>query len=416
MKADLTQKKILGLLLDKYERSAFFKNSTKPIRKIAINLYINGRTDFPYYDIEQHEKRVEVNRAVITLQEAGILLFTWMKGEVGHIIEKVWLIYESIEEAYRLAERTPKSGLVDLLFDEINEANASVKMDWALSYLTNALDSITRRRSAPPDVPEDRTERANLIKSIMAIENMHETEVLERVFSLKTLGDSKCFEKTVKHKLIRILRKYTDNDDDTADDELLGQVGIVKYPEQFEFCGGLIVKTESATIDFSALATGGAVYSTDIMEAKLVTDSLVKKVLTIENHANYFDYIKKYKADDELVVYHGGQFSPRKRAFFHALKASLPPQALWRHWSDIDYGGFLMLLRLRQNIGRDIEPFRMDESELKHYCMFTVQIDGKYCEKLKTLTNHYELNDCLSCINYMVTNNIRLEQEAMLMM
>ena len=415
MKADLTQRKILGLLLDKYERSASFKNSSIPTRKISANLYIDGRTDFPYYDIERPDKREEVNRAVIALQKAGVLSFRWMRGEVGHIIEKAWLIYESLETAYELDGRTPKSGLIDMLYDEISEAVASVKTGWALDYLTNALESIGRKRSVPPDIPEDGTERANLIKSIIAIESMRETEVLERVFSLMTLGDSKCFEKTVKPRLTRILRKYTDNDDDIADDELLVQVGIVKYPEQFEFCGRLAVQTGPDVIDFASLATGGAVYSTDIMAAKLIADSSVKSVLTIENRANYFDYIRKNKSDDELVIYHGGQFSPRKRAFFQALKASLPPQALWRHWSDIDYGGFLMLLRLRKNVCGDIEPYRMNETELKHYHMFAAQVDGKYREKLITLANYQELGDCLSCIDYMVANSVRLEQEAMLM-
>ena len=414
MNADKTQKKILGLLLDKYERSTFFKENSTPTRKISINLYVDGKTDFSYYDIEQPDKRKEVNRAVSALHKAGILSFNWMKGEAEHILEKVWLNYGSIEEAYRLAERNPKAELVDMVSDEITAAIASVKNGWALDYLKDVLEDIKRKRSLPGSLPENETERSNLLKSIIAIEGIGETEVLERVFSLSSLGNSKSFERSVKSRLTHILRKYTDNDNDVTDDELLRQVGIVKYPEQFEFCGKLIVKAGNVTTDFSAFVAGCAVYSTDVTEAKLSPAPSVKSVLTIENRANYFDYISKSKADDELVIYHGGQFSPRKLAFFQALRAALPPQALWQHWSDIDYGGFLMLLRLRQNVSRDILPFRMNESELKCYSMFTAQIDRKYCAMLETLMNHQELADCVACIGYMIANGIRLEQEAML--
>ncbi|MCL2226662.1 MAG: DUF2220 domain-containing protein [Oscillospiraceae bacterium] len=414
MTAGRTQKDILNLLLDKYERSAFFKENATPTRRISINLYVDGKTDFPHYDIEQPDKREEVNRAVLALQEAGVLSSSWMKGEVNHILEKVWLNYEFLSEAYRLLGRSPKADVAHAVCDEIIKAAANVKTSWALGYLTDVIESIKRKRSLPSSIPEDEAERANLIKSIVALEGAYGTEMLERVFSLRTFGDSKTFEKTVKSRLVRILRKYMDNDDDVADDELLGQVGLVKYPEQFEFCGKLSIDAGSATADFSALAAGSAVYSTDIIGAKLKLDSSVKKVLTIENRANYFDYISKSKADDELVIYHGGQFSPRKCAFFHEINEALPPRASWRHWSDIDYGGFLMLLRLRQNVSREILPFRMNESELKFFSMFTARIDLKYRNKLESLKGHEELADCLSCIDYMIANGKRLEQEAML--
>ena len=414
MTANRTQKDILNLLLDKYERSTPFKENTTPTQKISINLYVDGKTGFPYYDIEQPDKREEVNRAVLALQEAGVLSSNWMKGEVNHILEKAWLNYECLSEAYRLADRNPKADVAHMVCDEIIKATANVKMSWALDYLTDVIESLKLKRSLPSSIPKDETERENLIISIVALEGAYNTEVLERVFSLRTFGNSKTFEKTVRPKLARILRKYLDNDDDVSDDELLRQVGLVKYPEQFEFCGKLSIEIGSVTTDFSALSSGSAIYSTDIIGAKLKLDLSVKKVLTIENRANYFDYISKSKADDEFVIYHGGQFSPRKCAFFQAIKEVLPPHASWQHWSDIDYGGFLMLLRLRQNVSRDILPFRMNESELKFFNMFTAQVDLKYRNKLESLKDHEELTDCLSCIDYMIANGERLEQEAML--
>jgi hypothetical protein len=67
------------------------------------------------------------------------------------------------------------------------------------------------------------------------------------------------------------------------------------------------------------------------------------------------------------VLYHGGQFSPSRGAFFRALAAAMPEGSAWRHFGDIDYGGFSMLARLRREIRPDIQPYRMDERELARY-------------------------------------------------
>jgi hypothetical protein len=73
-----------------------------------------------------------------------------------------------------------------------------------------------------------------------------------------------------------------------------------------------------------------------------------------------------------------------------------------------------MLASLRREIKHDVLPFRMDEEELERYSSLTAEVQPQYIEKLRSLRQRDELNDCLPCIEYMIENRVRLEQEAML--
>jgi hypothetical protein len=73
-----------------------------------------------------------------------------------------------------------------------------------------------------------------------------------------------------------------------------------------------------------------------------------------------------------------------------------------------------MLARLRREIRKEIKPYRMNTSELVNYKHLTAPITEQYAEKLKLLTAKHELLDCYDCINFLIVNKIRLEQESML--
>ena len=63
-----------------------------------------------------------------------------------------------------------------------------------------------------------------LFKAISAIDKFDGSEYMERVFSLRTFGDSKTFERIIRSRLLSILRKYSENDDDATDEDVLKQI------------------------------------------------------------------------------------------------------------------------------------------------------------------------------------------------
>jgi hypothetical protein len=149
---------------------------------------------------------------------------------------------------------------------------------------------LSKKRDIGNRLPEDKTAREDLFRAIQFIDGMGDSDLLERVFSIQCFGDSKKFERTVKSRLLSVLRKYLDSDEDAKDEDLLRQVGIVKYPEQFEFCGNATLSFECGAVDFSCLCYGGSVCLPDLIRGGFVIASGVDRVLSIENRANYIDY------------------------------------------------------------------------------------------------------------------------------
>jgi hypothetical protein len=410
-----------------------------------LKLYDGGLSDFSPYDIEKPEIRERINRAVLALREQGLVFYQWMRGEENHILARVWLNAENIAAAYGFINRRPSGDIAEEVCAELREARKRVSSSWIRNFLDDTLQTISRRRSVGNGgiLPTEGEERRNLLRALVfadsRLSGLGETELLERVFSIRCFGDSKKFETGVKNRFLEILRRYADFDDDAAaggsDEELLRFAGIARYPEQFEFRGPLTLSFDAAnavksdgagtkgagidasvhaSVDFSPLLSGAAVKSPDLRRGALGLPPDLTRILSIENWANYADYIHRQKERRELVVFHGGQFSPAKGLFFKALTAAAPPGCPWYHWGDIDYGGFSMLARLRREITRGVLPYRMDETELRSYRRFTLRPPPPYLEKLKTLTDREELADCTPCIEYMIREGLRLEQEAML--
>lgn len=408
------KKQLISVLLDKYERSSFFQEGKQPTRRIMLKLYDGGQTDFPKYDIEQAERRTSINLAVLSLSEANLVSYQWMKGEENHIIAKVCLKYENITSAYDFIDRTPKGDKVDAVCLELLNALDVVHSEWTKCFISDAYQTVSQKRSIGNRLPSDDNERSDLIHAIKFIDQMGDIEILERIFSLQCFGDSKKFEKIVRPRLVSILSKYLDSSDDNTDEALLRQVGITKNPEQFDFCGSVSIAFECGTVDFSHLHYGGSITTKDLERGHLCISPQINKVLSIENRANYIEYICKKKCENELVVFHGGQYSLAKRKFFEAIAIAMRPGTKWYHWGDIDFGGFSMLARLRREVKCDALPYRMDKTELEKYSLLTTFIQPQYIEKLCSLRQRTELGDCLPCIEYMIKNRIKLEQEAML--
>ena len=229
--------------------------------------------------------------------------------------------------------------------------------------------------------------------------------VSERVFSEICFGDSKRFENRLRQVLLAVMRKYFSSE--MTDAELLRSIGISRYPEPLELRGNIIVNSNRMI----TLKCGFCVYSNEIEDIQLSPGPDVTRIITIENRANYFAY---RQSDNELVVYHGGHFSPAKKMLFLKLAAAMPEKCIWYHWGDIDFGGFSMLMRLRSEILASIRPYRMNREELVSYSDYTRPFQQEYAQKLRALAEHPLLSDCKECLEYMIKNSVKLEQEAML--
>lgn len=411
---DEMERKLITALLNKYERSSFFRTGAVPTKRILLKLYENGKCEFSDYNIENSEQRIRVNECVQALALKGLVRFEWMKGEENHIMSKVWLNMDDLQNVYSFAHRRPQSDILTNVEAELAECMESIQLQWIKNYLQDTCGYIQQNRKLHALVPDNAQDRKSLLQALRYIDANKDNELLKRVFSVRCFGDSKHFERIVETRLLRILKRYLDCDDQTTDEQLLNQIGIVKYPEQFEFCGPISLSfPDGKYLDFSNLSGGSTIYGQDMVVVQITLSKGVRCILSIENKANYFDYISKHRKPDELVIYHGGQYSPSKKIFLQAV-AHASEQLPWYHWGDIDYGGFSMLARLRREISSSIEPYRMNKQELITFAAFTTAFSPEYSQKLHELTARAELRDCSECLAYMIERCMRLEQEVLL--
>lgn len=421
MKSSIEQRIVNGLL-DRLEKSSAYRSGTTSSRRILLKFYDGGITDFPEYDIEQTEVRIQINRAVTALARQGLIHFSWMRGEENHILAKVWLEPERLDEAYALCRRTPKKDiLLQVSLDLLELEQVSTSSDWAREYCQDSLTVIEQKGRVPQIVPEDAQDRQDLFAVIKGLAGLGADEMTQRVFSVKILGDSKRFETNVRSRLVRVLRQYLEHDEDAREEDLLRQVGLVRYPEQFEFCGGLTWISGSQRVDFGGLKAGTSLSAEDLKTGSLELQPQSRRILSIENRANYFSYLRDSKRPEELVIYHGGVYSPARKLFFQAVCQAMSKnhpdsaQVEWLHWGDIDYGGFTMLARLRREINPGIQPYRMSLEELQRFETLAQTTTKEYAAKLQSLRERPELTDCKDCIEYLAAHRIRLEQENQLM-
>jgi hypothetical protein len=449
------RKLILERLLDKYEKSKAFTDETSK-RRILIKL---GSNEFPEYDIEKPIVRETFNSVIMELSSRELVGFEWLKHEDGNIIDRIWLIVPNANKAYGEISRKPKRSILDNVLERAEKAARFIGTDitedhadgpvsgsvyesgdrtasdcvsasgdlsdryniaWAKNFLNDVISSIKDRASTAGLLPENEEQSLAVIRAIEELCKMYGTECLERVFSLRCYGDSKYFEKLVRGRLVGILKKYcvgTDESAEMTDDDILSQVGIQQSPEYVEFRGGISIRLDGNRIDFSSFPYGACINADTVRRLEVESMGTVKRILFIENKANYLDFSASNNETDLMIVYLGGFYSPVKGIFIKKVYEKASAQDVrFCHWSDIDLGGFLIFRRLKTDIIAELEPYLMDRAALESMREHAVSFDDKYAAKLEKLLAEDDLQVFRDVILYMLENRIRLEQEAFLMM
>ena len=410
------RKLILNRLLDKYERSSAYKAIASTNRRVLIYLCSD---EFPEYNIEDTLTKELINSVVIDLQKEGLIEFEWMRFEKGNIISRIWLNLNTLHEAYKQAERMPKRQQVENVLAMVRELKSRVTSSWIRAFLEDAQAWMEQRLSIPSSLPEDSQLLKNLLKALLFVDAKAEDELLERVFSLKCFGDSKYFEKNLRRKLLVILKKYWQEEDlqsgELTDDEILSLIGIVKAPEQVEFCGNMLASIRGHAIDFSPLVYGVSINAPTIRDLIISHLPGVKRILFIENKANYVDYVLRRKTASELIIFHGGFYSPVKGLFFKKIyDAACRSSIVFYHWGDMDLGGFQIFKRLKTKIIPTLHPYLMDLDAFLSIKPFWQPFDDKYARALKKLLDDEAYKEFHPLIQVMLKERARAEQEAFL--
>ena len=122
------------------------------------------------------------------------------------------------------------------------------------------------------------------------------------------------------------------------------------------------------------------------------------------------------REEAELVLYHGGCFSPVKGRWMKKIREAADRsgrEIVFHHWSDIDAGGFRIFLRLRREIFPGIMPVHMDVETLQQNTDRCIPIeDERYIGLLRMIRENPEYGVFSEVLDYMLEQRVRLEQEA----
>ena len=406
------KKLILTDLLSTFERrdvsrTGVFANA------IAINVLKKAE----FKAIDNVEEKNLFMSDVLELDREGIISFRWEKGEEGNIIERITLVpdMDKVDRAYEILGRIPPYreaehflSLLDRFLPDFPE-ESDIK-----AFLCDLRQQAGEKKRIPRFFTSDGALTLEILDCLHMLAWNRE-EVLPRVMSKDLYKDSKEFERYVKPKVCSILRAIN-GDSEIRDDELLEERGIVSNPEVLAFRGRIAVGTRDGLIDYSNEVHGSYINTRTVKDIVSVMGEGITHVLFIENLANYTDYIETHHDPAELVIYHGGCYSPLKGLWFTKLYEALSSSGCrdFLHWSDIDYGGFNIFVRLQSNIIPELHPYKMDIDTLIKYGDKAEPLTSEYRKLLEKLLEDERFTLFHHVIRYMLLNDVRLEQESII--
>ena len=139
----------------------------------------------------------------------------------------------------------------------------------------------------------------------------------------------------------------------------------------------------------------------NIQSVKLMTPEF----MTIENRTSYL----RYYAENTVTFYLGGYANRYQRDFLKLVYAS-NQNVSYKHFGDIDAGGFWIHHNLCEITGVNFELFGMSVGELQNgedvWCLHQLSDnDRSRLQELKTMDTYAEV------IHYMLAQGVKLEQE-----
>ena len=244
--------------------------------------------------------------------------------------------------------------------------------------------------------------------------------VTMRAFSSQCFHDTKYFERNVRELFLTIARKYNTQlaaactEAELGERDQLAFLGIYARPELYELSGDCAICLKKGELQLSAAEPYGvALPSTLVSEIVDIELKNICCITFIENKTNYDEYLLAEKQPEELVVYHGGFLSPRKKKLFEKLAAAAGETMQIRFWADIDLGGFCMFENL-QTVFPQLEPMRMEGRFVEQYHKNGLKRPEQYLKKLKEERNAGRHTLFVDAIDKILQYGVTIEQETFL--
>lgn len=393
------QQKTINRLLDKYEKSKTFLGTNQ----VSQSFEKRVAELFPKYaDEAEYEVFCEVNEALHELEQKGLVALRVFKGDV---LDRVMLNTERLSDCYAFVKRIPRKEEQQWFREIWQTLDPCPVLERYVEGQEKKLD----KNGNVEYYSGDREEYTDLLKLVREL-TLNEEEVFLRDFSIRLFKDSKRIEKLVS-KAQAFLYQYGDFEDK---DSVFEECGVVHTPTYVCMKGNGSLFFERQQINLNDI-DGDLALSTSSLKGLKHVQVTGTRVVTVENLTSFHDYDNR----DDFVIYLGGFHNKTKREFLCFLyEQNLDKE--YRHFGDIDVGGFYILEHLKEKTGIPFRSLFMGKDVLETYASQTKPLTENDKKRMKQLLSKLDAmagkgvltEDYREVLSFMLEHNCKLEQEA----
>lgn len=389
---------VLQGLINKFYRSKLFKGGSS--RNLKVELKLSDK-ELSTYTGRDAFKYIQENDSELAALEMDKYIFVHRDRD-GRL-QSVELNTASVDKIIKLIGVDDRYKVLSNL-QRILEDSKSV--GFVADFIRDEVDYITEKYSWHKSYYENDVELISILKILNAMESQSE-EIMERDFSIRVLGDSKAFT-FFRSKVISIVKKFDGAlavEDDATDEEILLNYNIVKNSTYALVKGNLNFRLNDQTIQLKKL---GFEYSlSDIMIKQIeLLPSKFNKLITVENLTSFY----KTNDKDAVVIFLSGFHNHTKQLLIKKIYDNYIIEN-FMHTGDMDAGGFIIYNNLVQSTGIPFKPYKMGIEEFKCNINSAKPLTENDRKRLLSLLNDNNYSLFFDVINFMLENNLKLEQE-----
>ena len=408
---------IINRLLRKYEKSAHFSKPNSSNKRVMLRI---PKRELPEYEYEKAIVRDSFNSAAIKLEKEGLVKIHWgIDKSVMNMIVLV-LDLDKINRSYEMVGSVHPIVSSAMLKDMLSDILPNPRIPWVTTWRDSIISKIGEKPEVPSNLNRDIAFAQEFVKMLAHFDSLNGKSISIRAFSIGCFQNSKRFENDFQSVFLREVRRIVPEVADVYEQEGLGDrealtlMGLYSHPEMYLISGRCKIHTKKGAVDFAAFFPHGFTISETLLSD---IDSFglenIRKVTFIENLTNYHEYIRTEIIPEELVVYHGGFLSPRKRALISKIAESTLPGTEVFFWADIDMGGFQMFNRL-QEIIPNVRPMRMSADDVVNKMKSGLVRDEAYLKRLELALTKNVFPAFTDTITKIVEYGVTIEQEVFL--
>lgn len=294
----------------------------------TISLCFSAASFPEYLATETHAEKAACNAALMLAERTGAIRINWDRraGDKTSIDRVV------LADMMLLAQHL---GVVPR-WDVIASAKAEfANHRYAHPILDDVLECWRRGVQARGTRPGNTSDWLDAITVVDFCRQSGELEIPVRRLSAHRLDDTKRIE-----KLSSLIDAVLQSDLSTPvrdQDEILSELGLIKYPQTVLISGCIDVVIDGITVQMPRPYLGLPPLSV----IDFVPRAQPSFVLTIENLQSFHEFVATMPTDaSAIVLYTGGMPSPSWMRLYELLLKSVTPATPLLHWGDIDLGGF----------------------------------------------------------------------------